>query len=226
MYKFDDLDRERAKVIRKKNKRREKRRLLLQNTRKKLLLIVTLLNQAAIEYKNIFYEDDYYRQKRLIEVSEKVVKEVLISKEPERENEISDEFYTLSRDDFTQMDEETQSTVKKSILKQIKEFYYSPYEDDKRFAVSYIGRITRQDFGENELVKSMFFFLIFDLIIESEDEVIVVDAYDSLCNLTQDEETRLKLATEGYYKKVFENIDIYECGDKILDSISWLTTLI
>lgn len=114
----------------------------------------------------------------------------------------------------------------KSILTQIKDFYMSPYEDDKRFAVSYVSQVTRENFGEKELVNHIFFYLIFDLIIESDDERIVTKAYESLCNLTQDNETRAKLAKEGYYKRVYESIDVYECNIKVLDKVSWLTTLI
>jgi hypothetical protein len=180
MYKFDELDRERAKIIRKKKKRREKRKLLIQNTRRKLALIVGLLNQAAVEYKKIFYEDDFYRQKKLIEITEECIRERKISANPELEQEFAENPIALTKEDFENCDEETKSSIKKKILKQIKDFYTSPYEDDKRFSVAYVSKITREDFGEKELVSSIFFYLIFDLILDSNDEYIIIHAYDSL----------------------------------------------
>ena len=72
----------------------------------------------------------------------------------------------------------------------------------------------------------MFFYMIFDLIFDSNDERIIVKSYEALWNLTQDDETRRKLTNEGYYKRIYESVNVYEWNETVLDKISWLTTLI
>ena len=115
----------------------------------------------------------------------------------------------ITREEYEKLNDKTKKNIKTAILDQIKEFYMSPYENDKRFAVSYIAQVTRENFGEKELVDNMFFYMIFDNIFDSNDEKIIVKSYEALCNLTQDDETRKKLTKEDYYKRIYESINVY-----------------
>ena len=117
---------------------------------------------------------------KLIEITEDCIREAFINKDPENPNVEEEVKKALTKDQYEKLDDSVKNEIKKSILTQIKDFYMSPYEDDKRFAVSYVSQVTRENFGEKELVNHIFFYLIFDLIIESDDERIVTKAYESL----------------------------------------------
>jgi len=65
--RIEELEKERAKILRKKKNKKEKRRLLMQNSKAKLRYLALSLNNAVKYYKQIYYENDYYRQKKLLE---------------------------------------------------------------------------------------------------------------------------------------------------------------
>lgn len=50
------------------------------------------------------------------------------------------------------------------------------------------------------LIDSLFFDRIFRLMLSTQDESNVLNALDIVCNLTNTEEHRKRLATGGYYK--------------------------
>jgi hypothetical protein len=65
-----EIEKERQKIIRnrKKNKK-DRNKALKANTRASLLFIVKALQATVLHYKEIYYENDYYRYKKLLELS-------------------------------------------------------------------------------------------------------------------------------------------------------------
>ena len=61
-----ELEKERQKILknRKKNKK-ERNKALRNNSRNMLLYYVRALQATVIHYKEIYYENDYYRQRKL-----------------------------------------------------------------------------------------------------------------------------------------------------------------
>jgi hypothetical protein len=97
----------------------------------------------------------------------------------------------ITPEEYENLNDEVKLKIRSVILKQIHDFYFSPYEDDRKFAVVYISQVTRENFEEaTELINEIFFDLVFDLIFESKDEKTVIKSYETLCNLTQQEEIR------------------------------------
>lgn len=66
--KIEDLEKERAKILRRKKNKKEKARLLKQNSIKKFRCISIALNNTVKHFKKLYYENDYYRIKRLMEL--------------------------------------------------------------------------------------------------------------------------------------------------------------
>jgi hypothetical protein len=65
-----EIEKERQKIIRnrKKNKK-DRNKALKANTRASLLFIVKALQATVLHYKEIYFENDYYRYKKLLELS-------------------------------------------------------------------------------------------------------------------------------------------------------------
>ena len=53
------------------------------------------------------------------------------------------------------------------------------------------------------VVDTLFFDRIFKLMLSTSDENNVLYALDIVCNLTNSEEYRQKLANGGYYKQIY-----------------------
>ena len=54
----------------------------------------------------------------------------------------------------------------------------------------------------------------------------ILNALDIVCNLTNNEEYRHRLATGGYYEKIYANMEITEIDEKRVEKLSHMTTLI
>jgi len=65
---FTDLDLERKKIAKKRKNKKERNREYVNNTRGVLYNICKALNKTVIYYKTIYYENDYYRHKKLYDV--------------------------------------------------------------------------------------------------------------------------------------------------------------
>ena len=63
-----EIDSERKKIIKRKKNKKERMKLLKQNTRQQLFYLCKALNQTVIHYKQLYYENDYYRFKKLLDV--------------------------------------------------------------------------------------------------------------------------------------------------------------
>ena len=53
------------------------------------------------------------------------------------------------------------------------------------------------------VIDNLFFDRMFKLMLSTSDENNVLNALDIVCNLTNTEEYRQKLATGGYYKQIY-----------------------
>ena len=65
--------------------------------------------------------------------------------------------------------------------------------------------------------------LLYDVNTEDRNKTKILE---TLCHLTFDEAKRNQLAQQDYYKKVYRSIDLANVDHKILEKISWLTTLL
>ena len=57
---LEDLEKERVKIIRKKKKRKK---LLIENTQRRFYYLCQAITKEAKKYREMYYEDDYYRNK-------------------------------------------------------------------------------------------------------------------------------------------------------------------
>ena len=64
-----EIEKERQKIIRnrKKNKK-ERSKALKANTRASMLFLMKALQATVLHYKELYYENDYYRYKKLFEL--------------------------------------------------------------------------------------------------------------------------------------------------------------
>lgn len=65
---LNELEAERKRIIKKKKNKKERMKLLKANTRTQFLFIAKALNATVIHYKQMYYENDYYRFKKLLDV--------------------------------------------------------------------------------------------------------------------------------------------------------------
>ena len=65
---FAELDAERKRIIKKKKSKKEKAKQLKGNTRSIFQFVVKSLNATVLHYKEQYYENDYYRYKKLVDV--------------------------------------------------------------------------------------------------------------------------------------------------------------
>ena len=66
--KIEELEKDRAKILRRKKNKKEKIKLLKINSKQKLIYITTALNNTVKYYKKLYFENDYYRQKKIMEL--------------------------------------------------------------------------------------------------------------------------------------------------------------
>ena len=76
------------------------------------------------------------------------------------------------------------------------------------------------------LIDALFFDKVFRLMLSTQDESNVLNALDIVCNLTNHEEHRKRLATGGYYKQIYDAMHISELDDRRVEKLSHMTTLI
>ena len=63
-----DLEKERAKIIKRKKNKKERVKALKLNSRQMLCYLVRALNETVIHYKVQYFENDFYRLKRLLDM--------------------------------------------------------------------------------------------------------------------------------------------------------------
>lgn len=163
------------------------------------MYIAKALNATVLYYKQLYYENDYYRFKKLLDVQST----------PEGE---------------PPMEEKARQ---KAQLDQLNQFFMSPFKDDRRFTIYHLAQITRDRLeSSNKLVNHLFFDKIFKMLITTNDEKNKLKAFEILCNLIQSQTHRRRLAKEGYFRNVYEHMQIGKVDDKTLEKLSWMTTLI
>lgn len=64
-----DLEKERVKIIKRKKNKKEKMKALRINFRQQMCFVVRALNETVLYYKFLYYENDFYRLKRLLDMS-------------------------------------------------------------------------------------------------------------------------------------------------------------
>jgi len=67
---FIEIHMDRKKIDKKKKSKKEKARAFKNNTRSLLYTICKALNNTVVHYKALYYENDYYRLKKLMDVRE------------------------------------------------------------------------------------------------------------------------------------------------------------
>lgn len=65
--KIEDLEKDRARILRRKKNKKEKMKLLKANSKQKLFYMLTALNNTIKHFKKLYFENDYYRQKNIME---------------------------------------------------------------------------------------------------------------------------------------------------------------
>jgi hypothetical protein len=65
---LNELEAERKRIVKRKKNKKEKMKLLKQNTRQQFCFIAKALNATVLHYKVMYYENDYYRFKKLLDV--------------------------------------------------------------------------------------------------------------------------------------------------------------
>ena len=64
-----ELENERKRIIKRKKNKKEKNKALKANTRQQMRYIVQVLQDTAVHYRGLYYENDFYRHKRLLDVA-------------------------------------------------------------------------------------------------------------------------------------------------------------
>lgn len=64
------------------------------------------------------------------------------------------------------------------------------------------------------------------MLLTTTDEKNKIKAFEILCNLIQSTSHRKKLASMGYFKQVYDTMQVGKVDDKTLEKLSWMTTLI
>ena len=64
------------------------------------------------------------------------------------------------------------------------------------------------------------------MLLKTTDELNRLMSFDILCNLVNSDVHRKRLATQGYFKQVYQNMKVGEIDEKTLTKMSWLTALI
>jgi len=64
-----DLEKEKIKIIKRKKIKKERIKALRLNSRQQLCLMVRALNETVIHYKILYFENDFYRLKRLLDMT-------------------------------------------------------------------------------------------------------------------------------------------------------------
>ena len=65
---LNELEQDRKRIIKRKKNKKERMKLLKANTRQQVLYIAKALNSTVIYYKQYYFENDYYRFKKLLDV--------------------------------------------------------------------------------------------------------------------------------------------------------------
>ena len=68
--KIDELEKERGKILRRKKNKKEKMKMLHENSYQRFFYIANAVNNTVKYYKKLYFENDYYRQKRILEIDE------------------------------------------------------------------------------------------------------------------------------------------------------------
>lgn len=67
---FQDLERERIRILKnRKRTKKEKARALRLNTKSVMLICIRALQQTILHYKELYYENDYYRFNTLLKAA-------------------------------------------------------------------------------------------------------------------------------------------------------------
>lgn len=64
------------------------------------------------------------------------------------------------------------------------------------------------------------------MLLTTSDEKNKLKAFEILCNLIQSSTHRRRLAKDGYFRQVYDAMQIGKVDDKTLEKLSWMTTLI
>lgn len=67
---LNELEAERKKIMKRKKNKKERMKLCKQNTKQQFYLIAKALNATVLYYKQLYYENDYYRFKKLLDVQQ------------------------------------------------------------------------------------------------------------------------------------------------------------
>ena len=184
-----DLETDRRKIMkRKKIKRAEKAKLLLNNSRGILLYVVRALKYTVQHYKFQYFEDDYYRIKRVIEL------EALCK---------------------------TEAQKKKSVSETFNNFLFSPFKDDRLFALKSLVLFSRDEIDDKwKLIESLFFDKIFKMyIMDRIDTVQNHVALELMFNMLAYEPFRLRLTKEHYIVSLFDTVSLLTIKTKRLEKI-------
>jgi hypothetical protein len=83
---FIELDLERKKIGKKKKNKKERNKEYRMNTRQVAYNICKALNKTVLHYKTIYYENDYYRHKKLYDVQEELKEEIATFKSEDKKS--------------------------------------------------------------------------------------------------------------------------------------------
>ena len=164
--------------------------------RQQLYYYCKALNNTVIHYKTLYFENDYYRNNKLIEV-------------------------------YNEAENSKDKNGEKARLQQLDQFFTSPFKKDRAFVITYMAQMTRDRIEKStELIQKLFFDKIFKLMLNTKDENIRLKAFEIMCNMIHVPEWRKKLAEQGYLKEVYTNMQIDKLGAKVVEKLSWMTTLV
>lgn len=193
---FAELEAERRRIVKKKKSKKERQKLLKLNTKNQFIYIVRALNATVLHYKELYYENDYYRYKKLLDVQE----------------------------EFTEKEQKQKNKAMLEQLTQFFQSPFKEDRRFTIFHLAQMTR-DRLD-SSKELVQALFFDKIFNMLLKTSDEKNKLKAFEILCNLIHSPQHRKKLANQHYFRQVYETMKIGTVDDKTLEKLSWMTTLI
>ena len=77
-----------------------------------------------------------------------------------------------------------------------------------------------------DTIKNLFFDKIFNLMLHTSDEKLRLKSFEIMSNLIHVREWRKKLAEQGYFKDVYTKMEINKIDSKVVEKLSWMTTLV
>ena len=140
------------------------------------------LNDTVCHYKYLYFENDFYRMKRLLDMQN--IEKSEADKRRSALDTLNNFFHSPFKDD------------KRFMIRYL--------------AMAARDRLSENKYLIDQLFFDKIFKLM--IKYKDKDEQNVLQAYDLICNLLMDEEYRARLRDKGYINQIYDSVNLYKVG--------------